>query len=177
MIFIFITFGYTFALCTSFAKDKVNSNFVERSHPFCCWIWTSLSLNVIEKSHSRFRKIVWGRKIQSKRKMWQSEENVRLIETVQCYMAKNHPTECLNNNHEFTGNLLDIICDWNLMSTQITKRSGERNVSIQMKTVYLTDNQMFECSWGMQATMASFSSSIFVHNEPYEYRKWWSSSF
>lgn len=72
--------------------------------------------------------------------MWQSEENFQLIETVQRYMAKNHPTESLNNNHEFTGNLLDIISDWNLVSTRIAKRSGEQNVSIKIKNVHLTES-------------------------------------
>lgn len=72
--------------------------------------------------------------------MWQSEENFQLIETVQRYMAKTHPVESLNNNHEFTGNLLDIICDWNLVSTRIPKRPGERNVSIKLINVYLTEN-------------------------------------
>lgn len=72
--------------------------------------------------------------------MWQSEENFQLIETVQRYMTKTHPIESLNNNHEFTGSLLDIICDWNLVSTRIPKRSGERNVSIKLENVYLTEN-------------------------------------
>lgn len=62
--------------------------------------------------------------------MWQIEENFQIIEIVQRYMAKTYPIESLNNNHEFTGNLLDIISDWNIVSTRIPKRSGEQIVSI-----------------------------------------------
>lgn len=92
--------------------------------------------------------------------MWKIEENINLIEAVQRHMANIHPIQSLENYQ------LDIICDWDIVSTRISKRSGDeckqqwRNlvrqylyITNQMNT-YASGPAVFDIDWRSMEQMA-----------------------
>lgn len=58
--------------------------------------------------------------------MWSNDEFMLLISLIERQIFDAHPITSTNNNHEFTGNLLDIISNWNEIAEKLT-RSGELN--------------------------------------------------
>lgn len=56
--------------------------------------------------------------------MWSNDECNTLISTVEIEVLKAHPVTSTNNNHDFTGNLLDIIDNWSDVARKL-KRTGE----------------------------------------------------
>lgn len=58
--------------------------------------------------------------------MWSNDEDIALISSIECQVSKTYPITSTNNNHDFTGNLLDIIDNWNQIAEKL-KRSGELN--------------------------------------------------
>lgn len=61
--------------------------------------------------------------------MWSNEESSTLIITIENQISSVIPVTPANNNHEFTGNLLDIARDWNLIANTLN-RSGELTIKI-----------------------------------------------
>lgn len=57
-------------------------------------------------------------------KMWSNEESSELIKSIENQVSRAIPVTSTNNNHEFTGNLLDIAHDWNLIAHHLN-RTGE----------------------------------------------------
>lgn len=57
-------------------------------------------------------------------KMWSNEQSSALINSIEKNVLREIPVTITNNNHEFTGNLLDICSDWIEISNEIN-RSGE----------------------------------------------------
>lgn len=66
-------------------------------------------------------------KIQNSRqehiKMWTNSDSLALIGAIEISVMKRIPTATTNNNHEYTGNLIDIPSDWNSIAENID-RSG-----------------------------------------------------
>lgn len=58
--------------------------------------------------------------------MWSNDEHSTLILSIECQVLKIHPITSTNNNHDFTGNLLEIIDNWSEIAEKL-KRSGELN--------------------------------------------------
>lgn len=58
--------------------------------------------------------------------MWSNDEYTTLILSVESRVLKRHPTTSTNNNHDFTGNLSDIIDNWSEIAEKL-KRTGELN--------------------------------------------------
>lgn len=56
--------------------------------------------------------------------MWSDDEYSTLILSIECQALKKHPFTSTNNSHDFTGNLLDIIDNWNDIAEKL-KRTGE----------------------------------------------------
>lgn len=56
--------------------------------------------------------------------MWSNEEIISLIAAVELQVMKTIPITSTNNNNEFTGNLLDIVNDWNKIADKVN-RTGE----------------------------------------------------
>lgn len=60
--------------------------------------------------------------------MWSNDDHSSLIRAVEHQVLKLFPVTSTNNNHDFTGNLLDIADDWSEIA-EILNRSGESNVT------------------------------------------------
>lgn len=58
--------------------------------------------------------------------MWSNDECSTLISLVQNQVSKTHAIISTNNHHDFTGNLSDIIENWNEIAEKL-KRPGELN--------------------------------------------------
>lgn len=56
--------------------------------------------------------------------MWSIEESSALIISIENQVLRAIPVTSTNNNHEFTGNLLEIARDWNLIANSLG-RTGE----------------------------------------------------
>lgn len=56
--------------------------------------------------------------------MWSIEESSTLIISIENQVLRAIPVTSTNNNHEFTGNLLEIARDWNLIANSLG-RTGE----------------------------------------------------
>lgn len=54
--------------------------------------------------------------------MWPNDEYITLISSIECQVLKTYPIP--STNHDFTGNLLDIIDNWNQIAEKL-KRTGE----------------------------------------------------
>lgn len=65
--------------------------------------------------------------------MWSNDECIALILSVECQVLRIHPITSTNNNHDFTGYLLDLIRDWSEIAEKL-KRTGEPNYYQNEKT-------------------------------------------
>lgn len=89
-------------------------------------------------------------------KLWSKDDISLLINAVENDVLKTFPVTSINNNHEFTGNLLDIINDWNRIANQLN-RSGELlndRVTSFVNTILIAKTNFFRFSFGLYETMA-----------------------
>lgn len=76
--------------------------------------------------------------------MWSNDEYVTLISSVECQVLKIHPITSTNNNHDFTGNISDIIDNWSEIAAKF-KRTGELNHFLNGGKDAKTDQFCFCC--------------------------------
>lgn len=57
--------------------------------------------------------------------MWSNDDYCSLIRAVENQVSKLFPVTSTNNNHDFTGNLLDIADNWSEIAEKLN-RSGEQ---------------------------------------------------
>ncbi|XP_031626598.1 uncharacterized protein LOC116342898 [Contarinia nasturtii] len=53
--------------------------------------------------------------------MWSNEDSNLLIETIESQVLTTIPITSTNNNHEFTGNIHDIIHDWDQIANKVNR--------------------------------------------------------
>lgn len=85
------------------------------------FIWI-LHINRLSCTFKKKFNFIWKQLVIPK--MWSKEESSALISAIKIHVLKTFPITSSNNNHEFTGNLLDITNDWNHIANQLN-RSGE----------------------------------------------------
>lgn len=63
--------------------------------------------------------------------MWSLKESGCLINSVELHVMKLYPGKSKNKNHEFAGNLNDIVQDWSEIAIKL-KRSGKLSLYFLM---------------------------------------------
>lgn len=110
-------------------QTEVDYVFGQISFEYCISIDSVATVIFVENLHFillRAKKKVREKKNlkMSQIEIWSKETISSLINAIENEVLKTFPVTSINNNHEFTGNLLDIINDWNGIANQLN-RSGE----------------------------------------------------
>lgn len=63
--------------------------------------------------------------------MWSNEDSFQLISTIENHILTTIPITSINNNHEFTGNLLDVPGDWNAIAIKVNRNGKKYNIFLE----------------------------------------------
>lgn len=92
--------------------------------------------------------------------MWSNDdEYITLISSVECQVLKIHPITATNNNHDFTGNLLDIIDNWSEIAEKL-KRTGELNHILFKRKRRIRKQSSFACAASAVQFMQNIGCSL-----------------
>lgn len=109
--------------------------------------------------------------------MWSNDESSSLILTIEKQFLTSNSVTSMDNNREFTGNLVDIVRDWDQIANKLNhsgecadKEKQQKNHIMELHLKYNRLINICIFSDRLQKSMACIDSTISIYKRPNKHR-------